>query len=132
MNPAQTPESPEDHPLYDMIHRMVIWGEEKDQVFHRMEVNGVTGTAAEYLYQHARNDRIRAIRKEQSGKLFLGICLIVAAVSTFCFCWLVLYFIPRLLLCACIVALGVGSWKLIDGLAGYLMAGNKKGPLHDE
>ncbi|RYD23750.1 MAG: hypothetical protein EOP88_02990 [Verrucomicrobiaceae bacterium] len=147
MNPYQSPEhpseavpphdtpfsgDPEEHPLYDMIHRMVIWGEDKAEVHKRMEVNGVTGLAADSLYQHAWNDRIRSIRKEQSGKLFLGIGLTVAAVGTFCFCWFVLHFIPRILLYVCIVALAIGSWKLIDGLAGYLMAENKKGPLHDE
>ncbi|RYD75555.1 MAG: hypothetical protein EOP84_18110 [Verrucomicrobiaceae bacterium] len=94
-------------------------------------MSGITGFTTDRLYQHAWDDRVRTIRKEQSGKLFLGNGLIVAAVGTFCFCWLVLYFIPKILFYACVIALAVGSWKLIDGLAGYLMAVNKKGPLHD-
>lgn len=54
---------PDDKPslLYDSVLRMVIWGEEREKVFHMLEVNGVTGHQAEGLYKMARRERIAAI-----------------------------------------------------------------------
>lgn len=121
-----------DHPLYEVVHRMVIWGEKREEVYHRMEVNGLTGEVSDLLYQTAWADRIRTIRSEYSRKLLIGIGLVVAAVITFSVCWFGLRFVPKILLYGCFIALGAGAWKFIDGTSGYLMAANKKGPAFDD
>ncbi|MGC4016218.1 MAG: hypothetical protein QM755_17105 [Luteolibacter sp.] len=118
----------EEHHLYAMVLKMVLWGEKKEDVYHRLDVNGVTGPAADLLYNHARADRIATIRDAYRKKVFIGIGLILAATVTFCAFWWGLGFIPRRrLLYGCFAALGIGLWKFIDGLAGYLMAGTKEG-----
>ncbi len=120
-----------DHPLYALVLKMVIWGEEREEIYGRMRVNGITAEAADRLYQRAWEDRIRVIRGECSRKLLTGIGLVLAAVITFMVCWFGLRFIPKILLYGCIVAFVVGAWKLIDGTSGFLMAASKKGPVDD-
>ncbi len=111
---------------------MVIWGEERKEVYNRMAVNGLTREVADFLYQTAWADRIRTIRSESFRKLSIGIGLIAAAIVTFSICWFGLRFIPKILLSGCFIASGVGVWKLIDGTSGFLMAANKKGPAFDD
>ena len=128
----ESPLKPVDHPLYDLVLRMVLWGEERDEVYRRLEVNGVYGEVADRLYEQARADRIRTIRSDYTRKLLIGVVLILAAATAFSVCWYGLGFIPRILLYGSFAALGIGSWKFIDGLSGYLMAPNKTGSVSDE
>jgi hypothetical protein len=123
---------PDDHPHYDLVLKMVLWGESRDDVYRRLAVNGVTGEFADRLYEHARADRIRTIRGDYSRKLLIGLGLILAAVVIFCACWFGLGFIPRILLYACFAALGIGAWKAIDGFLGYIMAPSKTGSVADD
>jgi hypothetical protein len=122
---------PEDHPLYNFVWKMVIWDEERDEIYRRLEINEITGSCADQLYEHARQDRIRILRKECSRKLFLGIGLIVLVTFIFSVCWIGLGFIPRQLLFLCFAVLAIGLYKFINGLAGYMMAPSKNGSLAD-
>jgi hypothetical protein len=124
--------APEDHPQYGIVLKMVMWGEDRDEIFHRLSVNGVPDGVAQRLHAHAREDRLRTIRGVYSRRFLVGMALIVAAVAVFVGFWFYLEFIPRIILFCCIVALGIGSWKFIDGLAGYLMAPSQKGSVADD
>jgi hypothetical protein len=124
--------NPDDHPYYDLVLRMVLWGESRDDVFRRLAVNGVTGIVAGRLYDQARADRIQTLRRDYSRKFLVGVGIIVAAVVIFSGCWFGLGFIPRILLYACFAAIGLGAWKAIDGLSGYLMAPGKTGSVADD
>jgi hypothetical protein len=123
---------PGDHPHYALVLKMVLWGEEADQVYRRLAVNGVSGEVARRLYEHARRDRIRTIRGHYRGKMWVGAGLVLAAMGMFFFCWYGLGFISRLLIYVCAAGLGVGGWKFIDGLSGYLMAPMKTGSVADD
>jgi len=127
-----SPLNPDEHPHYDFVLRMVLWGESREKVFQRLSVNGVSETDADQLYKQARKDRIRTIRSDYSRKIMAGAGLIVAAVATFAACRFGLGFIPQILLYACVAALGVGAWKMIDGLSGYFMAPGKTGSVADD
>jgi hypothetical protein len=124
--------SPDEHPRYDLVLRMVLWGESRDEVFQRLAANGVTEVVAEQLYEQARADRIRTIRSDYSRKFLVGVGYIALAVVIFSVCWFGLGFIPRILLYACFAALGIGSWKAIDSFIGYLMAPSKTGSVADD
>ena len=123
---------PLDHPYYDFVLKKVLWGEDREDIYHSLAVNGVSGEIADRLYKHARADRIRTIRSDYTRKLLVGLGLILAAGVIFSSCWFGLGFIPRILLYACFAALGIGAWKSIDGLSGYLMAPSKTGSVADE
>jgi hypothetical protein len=122
----------DEHPHYDLVLRMVLWGDSRDDVFQRLAVNGVAEAVAGQLYEQARADRIRTIRIDYSRKLMVGVGFIVGALVIFSVCWFGLGFIPRILLYACFAAIGIGSWKAIDGLSGYLMAPSKTGSIADD
>jgi len=117
--------------FYNLVLKMVLWGESRQDIYNRLAVNNVPEELADRLYEHARADRIRTIRSDCSHDLLIGLGLIVASVATFCGCWFGLGFIPRILLYGCFAALGIGSWKFIDGLTGYLMASSKTGSVSD-
>ena len=111
---------------------MVLWGDNREEVYRYMEVNGVTDDTADCLYKTATAERIRTIRSDDTRKALVGLGLIFAAIIIFSLCWFGLGFIPKILLYACFAALGIGSWKSIDGTAGYLMATSKQGSVVDD
>lgn len=123
---------PEEHPHYNLVLRMVLWGESRDEVLRRLAVNGVAEADACQLYEQARADRIRTIRSDYRRKLLVGLGLMAGTLMMFCVCWFGLGFIPKILLYACFAAFGIGSWKAIDGLSGYLMAPSKTGSVADD
>jgi hypothetical protein len=123
---------PGDHPHYAFVLKMVLWGEDRDEVFHRLAVNGVPDRVAERLYEHARADRLRTLRRDSARKLIGGLALVIGAVAIFSSCWFGLGFIPQILLYGCFGAAGYGLWKAIDGLAGVLMASSKTGSIAED
>lgn len=125
-------DDPTEEPLYEMILSKVLWGEPREDVFHRLGVNGITGERAERIYAAAWGERLRVIRRDYARKAGMGLLLIVGAAGIFCFFWFGVQGIPRLLLYVCAGMLGVGAWKAIDGIAGMLMAGSKGGSVADD
>lgn len=148
MTPYQTPESgldagsltsesfeignPENDPFYDHVLKMVLWGESRDDVFRSMEVGGVMGGRAQSLYDSARKERTSSIRSVYFRRLLLGGGLMLIGVIVFIIFWFGIGVIPRVLLYGCFAIFGIGVWKGIDGVAGYLMAHNKEGSVADE
>lgn len=130
-NDNEYPLGIDSHPYYALVLKMVLWGEDRDDVYRRLEVNGVTGGIADRLYEHAREDRIRTIRSAYFIKILFGGGLFLAAVVIFPACWFGLGFIPKIVLYGCFVALGIGSWKSTDGISGYLMAPTRTGSVTD-
>lgn len=120
-------EEPAEEPLYEMILGMVLWGEPREEVFHRLHVNGITGERAARMYAMAWEERLNVIRRDYGKKAGTGLLLMTGAVVIFCGFWFGLRVIPRLILYVCFGMLGVGLWKTIDGFAGWIMAANKEG-----
>ena len=118
-----------EHRSYNLVLKMVLWGDSREDVFHRLSVNKVPDDLAHLLYEHARQDRVRTIRSDCTSDILTGLGLIVLTSVFFCGFWFGLSFIP--LLYGCFAALGIGLWKFTNGIADYLMAPNKKGSLVD-
>jgi len=127
-----TVDDPTEEPLYEMILGKVLWGEAREEVFHSLAVNGITGERAERIYAAAWEERLTVIRRDYARKAGFGLLLILGAVAIFCFFWFGVRVIPRLLLYLCAGMLGVGAWKAIDGIAGMLMAGSKEGSVAED
>jgi len=137
MNPNQSPNDgfrtdPSEHPQYDIVLKMILWGEKREDVYHRMSVNGLTGEGADVLFQHAWADRLQTIRAVYFRRLMLGIALFIAAGIVFVGFWYGLKMIPKTLLYGCFVAWAIGIWKFVDGITGYLMAHKKEGSVAEE
>ena len=120
-----------EHPRYDGVLTMVLWGEPKEDVFARMKTNKVTPDLADLLYSHAHKERVALIRTENRSKILLGLASFVLGVVVFCLLWFGLGIIPRIVVGGCFLAGVFGSWKVIDGLVGYTTAQSKKGSVAD-
>jgi len=122
-------EDPTEHPSYQSILKMVLWGEPKEKIDQKIRVNNIPPSIAEQIYHHARADRINTIRSESLKELVKGLSLIVVGLLTFTAFWFGLNFIPRVLLYSCFAAIAYGIWKFADGTLRYLMADRKTGSI---
>ncbi|HEY1051298.1 MAG TPA: hypothetical protein VGE39_16115 [Prosthecobacter sp.] len=118
--------------IYEGIRRMVIWDEPRDEVFHRLEVNGITGERAEAIYAKARAARIQEIRSDCVRRAVKGLLFLVVGAGV------ALEFLtrgampPRVALAPCMAAVGYGLWQSFKGVFGYVLAPSKKGSLADD
>ena len=122
----------ETHPLYEGIERMVLWGEKCEAVMDRLRVNGVEGAEAEALYSAAHLVRVNAFRQVFRKRIGVGLLLILVGIGVVAGCWFGLGFILRNVFIVCALLVGIGLWKLINGLLGYTTAGRREGSLADD
>ncbi len=124
--------SPENHPLYEAILKMVLWGEDRASVFDRLRVNGVEGAEAEELYLTAHRERVATFRREYHKRIGLGLLLIAVGFGVLCGSWFGLDFIQGRLLWICAALIVFGLWKLMNGFIGTLTAGTRPGSVADD
>jgi hypothetical protein len=123
---------PTEEPLYEMILGKVLWGEPREEVFHSLSVNGITGERAERIYTAAWEERLTVIRRDYARKAGLGLLLLLGGAAVFSYFWFYVGAISRNVVIGLVAMLGVGAWKSIDGIAGMLMAGSKEGSVADD
>lgn len=116
---------------HDVLHD-VLWGSERHDVFHRLEVNGITGEQAETLFAKARKERIALIRSEAMRKVIKGMVLLLAGLGIFLLFWDGAGAITRGVFVTCFVAWAFGGYWLIDGVVAAIFAPTKKGSVADE
>ncbi len=125
-------DAPENHPLYEAILKMVLWGEDRADIFDRLRVNGVEGAEAEVLYLTAHRERVATFRREYHKRIGLGLLLIAVGIGVLAGSWFGLDFIQGRLLWICAALIGFGLWKLMNGVIGSLMAGTRPGSVADD
>lgn len=118
--------------IYDMVLKMVLWDEARDDVFQKLEVNGFIGDKAQEMYQRARAERVAAIRADCTRKAWAGLLWLGMGAGVFWLFWIYLGGITYQILVLSGVAMSIGTWKLVNGIAGIAMAHLKKGSLADE
>lgn len=118
--------------VYQDVLRMVLWGEPKDDVMRKLEVNGFSGDAADRLYARAFAERLAEIHATCRRKILIGALLVACGVGLFCICAFVFHFTSRLIITLSLMALGFGAWKLIDGFAGILTAKTREGSVTED
>lgn len=118
--------------VYQDVLRMVLWGEPKEDVMRKIEVNGFTGDAAERLYARAFGERLAEIFATCRRKILIGALLVAGGVGLFCICWFVFLFTSRLVIALSLMGVGYGAWKLIDGFAGILTAKTREGSVTED
>lgn len=118
--------------LYQIIHRMVIWDESREDVLAKLEVNGITGDKALAMYARARAERIAGLRGNAVRKGLAGVLLMGAGIGVYWVAWEWLGSITRALMILCFVATLIGFWKATEGVVGYLFAPIRRGSLADE
>jgi len=127
----EEPEDITEHRLYDLVLKLVLWDESREEIFKRMKVNKVSDEKAEQLYEYAKNERVQAIRGNCSRNIVVGLRLIAVAVIVYCSFWFGMHGISKLLFYLCAVACGFGLFKFIKGIGAYLTAPNARGSVAD-
>lgn len=135
----------EDEPQYDVILKMVLWGEDREAIYHRLKVNGIEGDRADKIYQRAWTERMRSIRGEGLKALLIGLGSIGLAVGIFYFFKLDeldveefgdgvngVPFLPWLLGFAAAILGFIGIWKSAQGSFEILFAASKKGSIGND
>lgn len=124
--------SDKEEAVYQIIFKMVLWDENKDDIFTKLAANGYDGAVAERLYQRARAGRISLIRRGSVRTAGKGILWLALGSGLFALFWFKLGGITHRLLWLVAVAVLYGFWKLTEGVAGFIMAGQKTGSLADD
>lgn len=118
--------------VYQEVLRMVLWGEPKDDVMRKLEVNGFTGEDADRLYARAFGERLAEIHAACRRKILIGMLMVAGGAGLFCVCWFVLLFTSNWVIALSAMGIGFGTWKVIDGLAGILTAKSREGSVTDD
>ena len=120
--------------FYDGVLRQVLWGDGRDEIMHRLEVNGITGDEADRIFQRAMRERIATIRGgywRRIGRggivlsigigLFAGIAILTEGFRVFN---VLTIFVPA----------GVtvfGAWRFFGGVIGVLTAASRTGSISE-
>jgi hypothetical protein len=113
--------------IYNIILKMVLWGERTEDIFKKLEVAGFSEEKQKEMYARARAERVAAIRGDCWRKAGWGLLALSVAVGVFCGFWIGLGGIPRIFIGLCAVGAVFGAWWLIEGLVGVLTAPMKEG-----
>lgn len=110
--------------VYQDILRAVIWGSKKEDVFHTLAVNDITGDRAEELYQKARKERISLLRSEGVRKAISGALLILASIFMLC-----IFYKLGVIIVLAIATFFLGAWRMVSGTVEFVLAPTKKGSI---
>ncbi|MDA7891665.1 hypothetical protein N9Z92_01865 [Akkermansiaceae bacterium] len=134
----------EEEPQFEVVLKMVLWDEDREAIFHRLQVNKVTGERAEAIYRAARAERVKILRGDGFKALGAGLACFTAAVacyfgfrldelevSRFGEGFIALPFLPWFLGFFAAILFGFGIWKVVQGLFEMLFASTKKGSIAD-
>ncbi len=109
---------------------MVIWDEPREDVFHRLEVNGIAEAEAQQMYAKARAERMGMIRSDSIKKAALGFGLLLLAGACGVFLYMGAVIRPLLVLNAAATVFGL--WFFSKGLFYFFFAHTKNGSLADD
>lgn len=118
--------------IFQGARRMVIWGEPRADVIHRLEVNGIPPDEAQQMYERALAERVSLLRTEAFKQTMQGLGLMLAA----------LFLFNRLAegsgtisshgISAILLTGFFGAWRFFKGLFGCLSARSREGSLADD
>jgi len=120
--------SPElENRIYKSVLRAVLWGTERDEIFHMLEVNGITGAPAEEMFRRAWSERVAVLRSEGVRQAAKGALLLAGGCVVFCVFWFGFGVITGRIFVLCGL-LGVwGFWWFTSGVLDAIWAPTKKG-----
>lgn len=120
--------------FYDGVLRQVLWGDARDEIMHRLEVNGVMGDDADKIFHRAMRERIATIRggcwhRIVRGGLLLAIGIGLFAVIAILTEGFVVFNILTILVPTGVTAFG--AWRFFGGVIGALTASSRTGPISE-
>ncbi len=128
---AKAPSEIEEEPQYDVVLKMVLWGDSREAVMHRLKVNGVEASVAERIYKAARKVRLQTIREEAAHAVKMGVFWLVVGVVGFSVLDLGDHLMGKAPIGLAAMSFGVAAWKLFNGISTMILADKKTGPVND-
>ena len=135
----------EEEPQYDVVLKMVLWGESRETIMHRLKVNGIEGDRAEAIFSAARRERIATIRNGARRDLWIGLAVIAGCLAMIFGLGLhklsfthfsegagTVLLLPWLLSLLAAVLVAVGLWRTLKGAIEILLAPTKEGSVADD
>ncbi len=118
--------------IFQGARRMVIWGEPRADVIHRLEVNGIPPEEAQQMYERALSERVFLLRTEAFKQTFQGLGLMLAALFLFIQLAEGSGAISRYGISAILLTGFFGTWRFFKGIFGCLFARSREGSLADD
>jgi hypothetical protein len=117
--------------IFQGARRMVIWGEPRADVLHRLEVNGIPAEEAQQMYERALTERVSILRTQAVKQVVQGLGLLIAAFFFFNRVADGTIGISRGGISAVLLTGCLGAWRFFKGLFGCLLARSREGSLTD-
>ena len=123
---------PQEHRLYQVILKQVLWDEDEAKIRKRLQVNEVSAEEAEAIYQAARKERVHLLRSRSRELIFMGLFALIAGCVVCGGFWYRLGAIHIGVLSGSGVFVVAGLALILKGLLDYLRAPRKGGSVADE
>lgn len=120
--------------IFQGARRMVIWGEPRADILHRLEVNGIPADEALQMYERALTERVSILRTDAFKKAAQGLGLMLAAVYAFNRLVEGSGAVSRYEISGILLTGFFGTWLFFKGLFGWIFARSHEGSLteHDD
>ena len=123
---------PQEHRLYQVILKQVLWDEDEAKIRKRLQVNEVSAEEAEAIYQAARKERVHLLRSRSRELIFMGLFALIAGCVVCGGFWYRLGAMHIGVLSGSGVFVVAGLALILKGLLDYLRAPRKGGSVADE
>lgn len=117
--------------IVESVNGMVLHGQPREEVMHKLAVNGITGEEAEAIYGAAMVERVATVHAHYRQKAVKGLLIMGGGLVLLAVCFFVFHGITRRLWILIALALLFGAWYFLSGLSGMLMAKNHEGSVAD-
>lgn len=123
---------PEEHRLYPIILKQVLWDEDEAKIRKRLTVNEVPPEEAEAILRAARRERILTIRSKHRSNLVSGLVAFSVGCAVY-FGFRAKYGYMHIgVFAGASIFLVAGLLITLVGALGYLSAPRKKGSVADD
>lgn len=123
---------PEEHRLYDVILKQVLWDEDESKIRRRLSVNKVPEDEAERIIQAARKERLQILRSQSKDQLLKGVVAFLIGSAVCGGFWYRMGVLPIGVIAGSGIFLIAGLAFILVGSIGYLAAPRKKGSVANE
>jgi hypothetical protein len=120
--------------FYNFVLRQVLWGSGRDEIFHHLEANGITGEKANKIYDCAVRERIATIRGGYAKRIAIGGMLMVAGLVLFAGIAFLTEGFKVFNIVTIAIPAGIstfGAWKFFSGVIGIVTASSRTGPISE-
>ena len=118
--------------IYQDVLKAVLWGEAQEKILQMLQVNGITGYAANDMVARARFERTAEIRGQGMRKGVKGIATFFSGVVLIWAFWFSIGVLPRLVFIIVAFQFILGAYWILDGILTFLFAASRKGPIVSE